>query len=200
MNSWESPRRNLTKDRSSSSGLRLRQLPEYPQPTKRFAPNSKIANIFFAGDGGSRGSCERSCDNTIPSHLSCPATISPKRGTRTLAIYFQNKKSPPTRNWPISPKPIAPNKVRAIGGQSAPPSLKHCGERPGDQAGKTIGGQSAPPSLKHILAFILWCAFRRYRGAVRPPFIEAVVFCLPASQRLLYRGAVRPPFIEAAGR
>ena len=53
-----------------------------------------------------------------------PCYDKPKRGTRTLKIYSPNKKSPPSRNRPISPKPIATNKVRGLGGQSAPPSLK----------------------------------------------------------------------------
>ena len=171
MNSWESPRRNLTKDQSSSSGLCWWQLQEHLQLTKRFAPNSKIAKISLEGDGGSRGSCERSCGNTIPSHLSCPATIGSKRGTRTLAIYFQNKKFPPPRNRPILPKPIAPNKVRAFGGQSAPPSLK-LRSRPCHQIAS------------------------RLSGAVRPPFIEAATVGAIGRIRSAFGGQSAPPSLK----
>lgn len=99
MNSWESLRRNSMKERSS----------------------------FSRGCGG-MGFCEGFLREVVCPHHPQPPLVpcydKPKRGTRTLTIYFPNKKSPPTRNRPISPKPIATNKVRAFGGQSAPPSLK----------------------------------------------------------------------------
>ena len=78
-----------------------------------------------------------------------PCYNNTKEGHTNLGNLFSKQKSPPTRNRPISPKPIAPNKVRAIGGQSAPPSLKR--------------------SLLAQRGLHRW----DYRGAVRPPFIEA---------------------------
>ena len=196
MNSWESPRLNLTKGRLSSSGFCRSQLQEHLQPTKRFAADSEIVKIFFAGDGGSRGSCERSCGNTIPSHLSCPATISPKRGTRTLAIYSPNKKSPPTRNWPISPKPIVPNKVRAFGGQSAPPSLKQKDFFVGFGCHATFGGQSAPPSLK--LGAHNWdrIARRAFGGQSAPPSLKPRMVACPQRVAGSFGGQSAPPSLK----
>lgn len=52
----------------------------------------------------------------------------PKGGSANLGNLFTKEKSPPTRNRPISPKPIATNKVRGFGGQSAPPSLKEANQ------------------------------------------------------------------------
>ena len=59
-----------------------------------------------------------------------------------------------------------------------------------------IGGQSAPPSLKVAGSVAVLVDGRSYRGAVRPPFIEGECLRLVFRLRLFYRGAVRPPFIE----
>ena len=59
-----------------------------------------------------------------------------------------------------------------------------------------IGGQSAPPSLKATWQGLARRAYDDYRGAVRPPFIEGQSWRIKWMRGCLYRGAVRPPFIE----
>ena len=117
---------------------------------------------------------------------------------------------------------------KAIGGQSAPPSLKACihlsssriltiyrgAVRPPFIEGsmrmagsvrlcQAIGGQSAPPSLK-VRAVCSHYTTLGYRGAVRPPFIEGIVsksagLMTSCYSAPLLSGGSPPPFIEGWG-
>ena len=151
MNSWESPHRNLTRERSSSSWLRWWRLSEHLQQTKRFAVDSEIAKIFLEGDGGFEGFLREVVWQHHPQPPLVPCYNNPKEGHPNLGNLFPKQKIPTHSQSANSPQANCAQQSECYRGAVRPPFIE--AEKLHDELhdeGRLI-----------------------YRGAVRPPFIEA---------------------------